>query len=104
MLWCHGHDGGVIVTGAPRDTEREEILWRLARCLFEIMEHLNPSPPNGGDADGLYELWEHLGEREKRFYFFSVLKLLDENSDVLRFTVIKSANDHVICGHIEHGE
>ena len=68
--------------GAPDDSRKA--LLRLSRRLFEIMEHLDPSPDEGSGPEHLGDLWDRLDDRTKRTFALSVERLLHERSDVLR--------------------
>lgn len=67
-------------------------LWRLARCLYESMERLDPS----------YEgaLWDDLTIIERDVFYFSICSVLLERSDVLRAMEINFAGDDVVEGSL----
>ena len=64
-------------------SDRLESVEILGRCLYERMEHLDPSLGN-------FEEWVDLKERDREFYRLCIKELFERNaeaiSEVLRFS------------------
>lgn len=88
---CHdlavAHD---LATGAPGN-EIENARERLARCLFDEMEFLDPS---------IEELsWGAMSEIEKELFRSSVNALLHEKTDLL--LALNLSNNNLISGVVK---
>jgi hypothetical protein len=67
--------------------DSSDMIWRLARALYEEMEFLDPSnaPP-----------WDDLSPRERDFYRFSVSHLLSHRAEML--SVLGLADNDMVSG------